>query len=46
MKELSVSQTKDMYAGAISAGVIAGIWAALSFVVGIFDGYSRPFKCR
>ena len=38
MKKLDEFKTKQLYGGGLSAGAIAGIWAALSFVVGIFDG--------
>ncbi len=46
MKELTKTEIKKIYGGGISAGVYAAITAGLSFIIGIFDGISRPFKCR
>lgn len=46
MKELSLNETKNMYAGGLSAGACALIAAGISFIVGILDGITRPFKCR
>ena len=46
MKEISLSETKTMYGGGLSAGACALIAAGVSFLVGIIDGITRPFKCR
>ncbi len=46
MKELSIEDSKTMYAGGLSAGAYALIAAGVSFLVGIIDGITRPFKCR
>lgn len=46
MKELSLKEEKMLYAGGLSAGVYAAIVAGVSFIVGIFDGITRPFRCR
>ena len=46
MRELSIQDTKAMYAGGLSAGAYALIAAGVSFIVGIVDGITRPFKCR
>ena len=46
MKELDINETKSIYAGALSPGVYALIAAGVSFLVGVFDGVTRPFKCR
>lgn len=46
MKELSIGESKRMYAGGLSAGACALIAAGVSFIVGIIDGITRPFKCR
>ncbi len=46
MKELSVKEEKNCYAGGLSAGAYALISAGISFFIGILDGISRPFKCR
>lgn len=46
MKELNEKESKNIYAGGLSAGACALIAAGISFLVGIFDGVTRPFKCR
>ena len=50
MVKLDENIMKNTYAGSLSAGAIAGICAGIaagiSFIVGIFDGYTRPYKCR
>ena len=46
MRELSIKESKESYAGGISAGVCAAVAAGISFIVGIFDGITRPFRCR
>lgn len=46
MKELSLKDSKKLYAGGLSAAAYAAIAAGISFLVGILDGISRPFKCR
>ena len=46
MKELSLNKQKSTTAGGLSSIAYAAIAFGLSFVVGIFDGISRPFRCR
>lgn len=46
MREMSIKETKEMYGGGLSAGAYALIAAGISFLVGIVDGVTRPFKCR
>ena len=47
MKKLTEKQMKNIKAGALSAAAIWALVAAgLSFLGGILDGYTRPFKCR
>ncbi len=46
MKALKEKELKQIKAGALSGWAIAGIIAGITFVVGIFDGIARPFKCR
>ena len=37
----------EINGGSVSFGVVAAaIAAAVSFVVGFFDGLARPFSCR
>ena len=47
MKKLTTKQMKEIKAWALSAAAIWAIIAAgLSFLGGVLDGYTRPFKCR
>lgn len=46
MRELSLKEEKNMYAGGLSAGAFAAIAAGISFFVGIFDGLTRVLKCH
>jgi len=47
MRKLNIQEMKNIKAGAISAAAIWAIVAAgLSFLGGVLDGYTRPFKCR
>jgi hypothetical protein len=46
MKELSNNQTKQLYAGGLSAAAWAAIVSGVSFVIGIFDGITRTLRCN
>ena len=46
MKKLNKEEILNTKAGGMSAGTIAAICAIGSFIIGIFDGFSRPFRCR
>lgn len=46
MIELKNNDLKKIKAGAISGWTIAGIIAGITFLAGLFDGYTRPFNCR
>lgn len=47
MKELTNKEMVDINANGLSAGAIVGIiGAGIAFIVGILDGYTRPFRCR
>ena len=46
MKKLSSNELKRIEAGSISGWAVAGIVAGITFLVGVFDGFTRPFKCR
>lgn len=47
MKELKKEEMINISANGLSGGAIAAIvGAGLGFLVGIFDGFTRPFKCR
>ena len=46
MKELKSNTLKQIKAGGASGWIVAGIIAGITFLVGVFDGFTRPFKCR
>lgn len=46
MKELNKEEMLSIQGGSISAGAVALIGGCLAFLVGILDGYTRPFRCR
>lgn len=46
MVELNQKEMKEIQGGAVNWTLIAGIGAAISFVIGIIDGYSNPLKCN
>lgn len=46
MKVLSRSEMKSIKGGGISATAWAVIAGVISFISGIFDGFTRPYKCR
>ena len=47
MQKLNEKQMKKISAGGLSImGIIALVSAGISFLGGLLDGYTRPFKCR
>ncbi|MEG2351569.1 MAG: hypothetical protein RSA10_00885 [Bacilli bacterium] len=46
MQKLNLGELKSIKGGAVSGWIVAGIIAGITFLVGIFDGYTRPFRCR
>jgi hypothetical protein len=46
MKKLSNKEAKSISGGASAGWIVAGIVAGITFLVGVFDGFTRPFKCR
>lgn len=44
--KLNNYELKNIKAGAISGWLIAGIISGLTFIIGVIDGYVRPYKCR
>lgn len=43
---LSKNELKSIKAGASIGWIAAGIIAAVSFIAGVFDGFTRPIKCN
>ncbi len=46
MKRLTCSEAKKIKGGVSGGWIAAGIVAGITFLVGVFDGFTRPFKCR
>lgn len=46
MKNLTNEELKNVNGGGINIGVIAGIAAGITFLIGIIDGIIRPLKCN
>ncbi len=46
MKELNKTELRKIKGGASAGWVVAGIVAGVTFIIGIFDGFTRPFRCR
>ena len=45
MRELNKQEEMNI-CGGVSPWVIAGISAAVVFIIGVVDGYVRPLKCN
>lgn len=46
MQKLNNKELKMIEAGGLSGWAIAGIVAGITFLVGIFDGFTRPLSCK
>lgn len=46
MNTLSDVELKDINGGAISWHVIGAIVGAGAFIIGVIDGFLRPYRCR
>ncbi len=46
MQKLSYEESLTIKAGASVGLIAAGIITGITFLVGILDGFTRPFKCR
>lgn len=45
-KTLTNKELFETTGGAAKFGAIAAIVGAISFLIGVVDGFLRPFKCR
>lgn len=43
--KMSKEELLDVTGGGVSIGVVAGIGALITFIIGVVDGYLRPSKC-
>ena len=46
MKKLSDNELMNVEGGAVKIGLIVGIAAGITFIVGLIDGIIRPLKCN
>ncbi len=46
MKKLNLYELKNIKGEGSAGWIVAGIIAGITFIIGIFDGYTRPFRCR
>lgn len=46
MKNLSNNEMKKIDGGGVNVGLLIGIGAGISFLIGLFDGLVRPLKCN
>ena len=46
MRSIEENELKQVEGGGFSWGVAAGIVAAITFVIGIVDGYVNPTACN
>ncbi len=46
MNTLSMNEQKEMKGGFLSLSGVLGLSSLAVFLVGVFDGYTRPLKCR
>ena len=45
-KTLTNKELLDVSGGAAKFGIAAAIVGTISFLIGVIDGFLRPFKCR
>ena len=46
MKKLQNNDLYNVEGGAVKWGVLSGIAAAISFIMGFIDGYTNPKRCN
>jgi lactobin A/cerein 7B family class IIb bacteriocin len=46
MKRLNEIELKNIEGGGISFGLVLGLGALITFVMGFIDGWTRPLPCR
>lgn len=46
MTEIKEEEMMNIKGGGISLVAIGAIYAAVTFVIGIIDGFTRPLKCN
>ncbi len=46
MKTLDTQKMQAIEGGALNWGLLGGLAAIITFLAGIFDGYTNPNKCN
>ena len=46
MEQISNENMKQIAGGAVNWGLLAGIGAAASFLIGLIDGWTNPKRCN
>lgn len=46
MRKVNDDELCDVHGGGISWGIVAGIIAGVTFIIGVIDGYTNPKKCN
>lgn len=46
MKNLTNKELMQIKGGSAAGWIVAGIIAGITFLAGVFDGFTRPYKCR
>lgn len=46
MIKLTDEELKNIEGGGINLGLIVGIGAGITFIIGVIDGLIRPLKCN
>jgi len=46
MKKVNDEELKKVEGGGFSWGIAAGIIAAVTFIIGVIEGYTNPSKCN
>lgn len=46
MKNLNDKELMSIDGGAVKIGLVVGIAAGITFIVGLIDGIIRPLKCN
>lgn len=46
MKTLDIQKMQAIEGGALNWGLLGGLAAIITFLAGLFDGYTNPSKCN
>lgn len=46
MKNLNDKELMNVDGGAVKIGLLVGIGAGVTFLIGVLDGFFRPLKCN